>query len=1241
MRLLRLHGDGHITSTEYYSHIPPYAILSHTWGTDEEEVSFKDLNDGMARQKKGYSKLSFCGRQAAADGIEHFWVDTCSIDKSSSAELSEAINSMFKWYQNSERCYVYLTDVATDAARWAQSGSQWEHDFRKSRWFTRGWTLQELLAPKVVQFFSREGHTLGDKASLMHILHDITGIGVDALQGGSLGNLSIEERLSWSKVRTTKREEDAVYCLLGLFDVYMPPIYGEGREKAFTRLKRELYEGSKDLITDSPVIDLARDTSWGRLRHWLSAPDPSANFQQALKQRQAETGSWLLESKHYEAWMSSAPSFLWLYGIPGSGKTVLSSAVLQYVKAVCQNETNSAVTYFYFDFKDSQKQYTESMLRSMVDQLAQQSANLPSRLKDLYVMHDHGKRQPTLDSLLNLVRELAQGIHHIYIVLDALDECSQRPELLEVISIMAQWPSGNTHILVTSRRERDLESSLEDLGDRENSICLTSKVVDDDIRKYVRQRLADDKTLSKWGKDTVLKAEIETALMQGSQGMFRWAVCQLDLLRKCRNRALLRKSLATLPPTLDKTYEVILANISEDDSMYAKRILRWLTFADRPFTLDAIAEVIAIDVNREPCFDEEEILEDSLEVLDICSGLVRIATEVVDDEIGLTRQVVTLAHYSVKEYLMSERIHFGPVAQYGLHLHLGHSMMANACLGYLLQFQQAKLSKDLLHYRHLARYTAAFWMSHARRSGSYVVETMAMAVRLMSFDNPAYHNWIRIRECDVSQSWEEPILNLSIPDGPLPLYNAALFGIPELVKLLIDRGDDVNETSGLYGAAYGTALQAAASEGNEEVVLLLLANGADIDGCSSFHGSALQASSKHGHEQIVSVLLDNGADVNTRGGLHSSALGSASMYNRATIVKRLLDAGADVTITDFRGRPPLMYAAQMGYFDIVKELVQYGADVEVVDGGGYTPLLCASERGHLEIVNFFIDCGAKVSVKNSNGWAPLTFASESGFTEVVALLLNEGVDMATTYSGGRTAFIAAASSGHLDVVKLFLRRPETRINSVNGRGRTALFCATMNNHISIVELLLSFGAEPRLQDVYGESAMSQAASCGYNSVLECLLAAPGMDPNGKDQYDRTLLWWAAASGQEATVAMLINKYKGDTNIADKSGRTPLTIALKNGHSSMRKLLLSEDNEDFKGDLDHYSSLGDLNDQSDIQCDICTRGIPDAEPHYHCSECANGDWDICEDCRDTGLTCMDAAHELSKRTKALGVWVDVA
>ena len=148
--------------------IPRYAILSHTWGPDTEEVSFKDMVDGAAMSKSGYEKIQFCGEQARRDGLQYFWIDTCCIDKSSSTELQEAINSMFCWYRNATKCHVYLADVSRPALDTDGKPSQllWESSFRKSRWFTRGWTLQELVAPASVEFFSKEGEQLGNKRSL-------------------------------------------------------------------------------------------------------------------------------------------------------------------------------------------------------------------------------------------------------------------------------------------------------------------------------------------------------------------------------------------------------------------------------------------------------------------------------------------------------------------------------------------------------------------------------------------------------------------------------------------------------------------------------------------------------------------------------------------------------------------------------------------------------------------------------------------------------------------------------------------------------------------------------------------------------------------------------------------------------------------------------------------------------------------------------------------------------------------
>jgi hypothetical protein len=242
MRLLKLKDDGELTLIEFIGDkIPRYTILSHTWGPDGEEVTFKDISECTARRKAGYTKISFCEEKAANHGLEYFWVDTCCIDKSSSAELQEAITSMFRWYRNAAKCYVYLSDVSTnghdlvDSSLWS-----WQSAFRESRWFTRGWTLQELIAPLSVEFFCSNGNRLGDKKSLERQLHEITGIAVPALQGTTLSVFSVNERMSWAKNRQTKRKEDKAYSLLGIFDIYMPLMYGKGAKNAFGRLQEEL-----------------------------------------------------------------------------------------------------------------------------------------------------------------------------------------------------------------------------------------------------------------------------------------------------------------------------------------------------------------------------------------------------------------------------------------------------------------------------------------------------------------------------------------------------------------------------------------------------------------------------------------------------------------------------------------------------------------------------------------------------------------------------------------------------------------------------------------------------------------------------------------------------------------------------------------------------------------------------------------------------------------------------------------
>lgn len=249
MRLLKYVAQDEFELVEFPGRsAPQYAILSHTWGPDHEEVTFRDLNNGVGKGKKGYQKLVFCAKQAIKHDLQYFWVDTCCIDKSSSTELAEAINSMFRWYQSATRCFALLTDILVDPKTVTATTLQqvWETDIRHSKWFTRGWTLQELLAPTQVDFYSKEGIWLGDKTSRVRELSEMTRVADAALQKTPLSSYSVEERMSWANGRQTKREEDEAYSLLGIFDVYIPLIYGEGRWKAQIRLRKAILEARED-----------------------------------------------------------------------------------------------------------------------------------------------------------------------------------------------------------------------------------------------------------------------------------------------------------------------------------------------------------------------------------------------------------------------------------------------------------------------------------------------------------------------------------------------------------------------------------------------------------------------------------------------------------------------------------------------------------------------------------------------------------------------------------------------------------------------------------------------------------------------------------------------------------------------------------------------------------------------------------------------------------------------------------
>jgi hypothetical protein len=250
MRLL--HTDS-LELEEFQGEVPRYAILSHTW--EGKEITYEDVQNGHVKEKtKRCEKIRKAGLAAAKAGFGYIWIDTCCIDKTNNTELTEAINSMYNWYQEAGTCFAYLADVPSSNEPYTVES------FSTSKWFTRGWTLQELIGPSNVIFFASDWTRIGTKDTLSSVIFRITSIPERFLLGDDLRKASVAQRMSWAAKRKTTKEEDIAYCLLGIFNIQMPLIYGE-RKGAFRRLQEEIIKVSDDQSIFAWRVDADANTA--------------------------------------------------------------------------------------------------------------------------------------------------------------------------------------------------------------------------------------------------------------------------------------------------------------------------------------------------------------------------------------------------------------------------------------------------------------------------------------------------------------------------------------------------------------------------------------------------------------------------------------------------------------------------------------------------------------------------------------------------------------------------------------------------------------------------------------------------------------------------------------------------------------------------------------------------------------------------------------------------------------------
>ncbi|KAK3615213.1 hypothetical protein LTR22_027516 [Elasticomyces elasticus] len=1066
------------------------------------EANLQDVRDRRHTDGGGYQKVEAFAAYVREHlvPIKWLWVDTCCINKESAAELSEAINSMFRWYHNAELCLVYLADVET---------AKDESRFEKSEWFERGWTLQELLAPRMVLFVTKEWHVIGHKGrpacgewqpligrGLEKKIAWVTGIPERVLHDyGASTEWTVHDKMKWMEGRKTTRPEDMSYALFGILGVTLPVIYGEEYEGARRRLLDVIHQHAKH---------------YREIADWLASPDPWTNHESARQLHQPHTGTWLLESAQYRDWKTASIRHLWMHGKAGCGKTILCSTAIADVKAYCERQPGAAYAVFYFSFSDNKKQRLVDLVCSLVRQLGWKGLAL-SMLQQAY--NKPNQTALGLDELRNILLACFQSYDEVFLLVDALDESPDdsdvRHEMLEFLT----WLSQRAHqvkIFATSREMPDIRQSMTRLGAEPTAIAARS--VDEDIRRYMATQLSRDHRLSRLDQQT--RALIEETISGKADGMFRWAFCQLQELKKLKSTKprYVKEALRNLPTSLDATYDRILSRI---EGLYRKEaivLLQWLAYAQSPPSLGELREAAIIDVTDEGRVevDERGGLEDTVEILSGLVVLVGIDTENYEsqdeehvrspdsedtDHPAAYRNMhiegdtkVRLAHFSIKEYLESKRILEKDVKDFHFESTAGHSFLAQSCVTYMLHYSKSDLTlstpQDLINFP-LLRYAAQSWFVHA---SVQQVDEAAREVVLLGCEE-LRQNWLLVHCPD--EPLRRPFDNLAATGSGL--YYASLLGLQAAVGKLLLKGSDVNA----QGGHYGNSLQAASWKGHEKVVQMLLDAGAEVNAQGGQYGNALQAASGRGHEKVVQMLLDAGAKVNAQGGVYDNALYAASQGGHDKVVQMLLDAGAEVNA---QAKP--YGSAQEEDFGSAQEEDSGSAQEE--DSG--SALYAASSGGHEKVVQVLLDAGAEVNAQGGQYGNALQAASLGGHEKVVQMLLEAGAK-------------AASLGGHEKVVQMLVDAG-AEVNAQGGHYGTALYAASVTGHEKVVQVLLAAGAKVNAQGGYYGNALQAASLGGHEKVVQMLLGA-GADLNAQGGQYGTALQAASERSREKVVQVLL------------------------------------------------------------------------------------------------------------------------
>ena len=623
----------------------------------------------------------------------------------------------------------------------------------------------------------------------------------------------------------------------------------------------------------------------------------------------------------------------------------------------------------------------------------------------------------------------------------------------------------------------------------------------------------------------------------------------------------MRKKLTSLPKDLEGTYARILTEIHEDYREDALTALKWLTFSERPLMLNELVAALLLAPGKQPAYNPEYRLSDPYDIMQILPGLVSISTNTKSGG-----EEIRLAHFSVKEYLMSTRIRCEPASYFGTDTVTANQFLTEACLAYILHAATATECTDSgedLQLFPLLHYACHYWYVHMKEimdEGRLLSDSRAsthlLSMQLFQSDS-AMERWLMVHRPDTSK--RKLFTNHVHSKEPLSaLYYAACLGFRDVVRGLIDNEQPHNRARivNALGGYYGRPLCAAAGLGHTDICRILIQHGADLElGFSDERRGAstpLGLAARFGREKIVRLLLENGADVEGNSGrYHGPAICAAAYNGHEHIVRLLLEHGANVNGGGPDGKTSLHGAARGGHLAVVKVLLEHNADIEARNKYMETPLIRAAINDQTEMTEFLIEEDAEIEAEDHQGFTALHRTLRHGRSATFAVLLKKGANLRTRSATGRTLLHTAVAADKENMLDKLLSLGAD-LESQDNEGLTPLHLAALCDKESTLLLLLEKGANLQSKDKKGRTPLHKAASKGNVRAMRTLVRSRANLETG-DQDNHTPLHLAASHEQENAVRLLLS-LGANIEAQNSSGETPLFRAIDNASTRSENLV---------------------------------------------------------------------------------------